>query len=82
VANQDTPQDHAFFAALYNFAVKEGIKYVINGSNYATESILPQAWVRLDGRGPASRHPQAFGTAPLRTFPWSASFDFFVTYPR
>lgn len=44
VANQDVPQDHAFFSALYNFAVKNKIRYVLNGSNIATESILPKAW--------------------------------------
>ena len=41
VANQDIPQDHAFFAGLYNFAIKNNIKYVLSGSNFATESILP-----------------------------------------
>ena len=44
VANQDTPQDHAFFASLYNFAIRHNIRYVLNGSNIATESILPTSW--------------------------------------
>lgn len=44
VANQDIPQDHAIFAALYSFAVKNRIHYVLSGSNFATESILPQSW--------------------------------------
>ena len=44
LANQDVPQDHAYFAALYHYAVKNKIKYVISGSNYATESVLPQSW--------------------------------------
>ena len=44
VANQDVPQDHAFFAALYHYAVKSKIKYVISGGNLATESILPTSW--------------------------------------
>ncbi len=44
VENQDIPQDHAFFAALYKFAVENGIKNVFHGSNFATESILPTAW--------------------------------------
>ena len=34
IANQDVPQDHAFFAALYNYAIKSGIKNVMNGSKY------------------------------------------------
>ena len=44
VPNQDIPQDHAFFATLYSFAVKNNIKYVLNGSNWATECILPKSW--------------------------------------
>ena len=33
----DTPQDHVFFAAMYNFAKKNKIKYIFNGGNYSTE---------------------------------------------
>ena len=44
VANQDIPQDHAFFAKLYDYASKNKIKYIINGSNLSSESILPQSW--------------------------------------
>lgn len=39
--NLDVPQDHVFFTALYQFAEKYGIKYVLTGSNVATESIMP-----------------------------------------
>ncbi len=39
--NLDVPQDHVFFTALYQFAEKYKIKYVLTGSNAATESILP-----------------------------------------
>lgn len=83
VANQDSPQDHAFFAALYNFAVKNGIKYVISGSNYATESILPVSWGYdpMDVRHVKAIHKQ-FGTVPLNTFPLVSFFDFHVYYPR
>ena len=38
--NQDIPQDHAFFASLYNIAIKEGIKYVLTGSNMQTEGMV------------------------------------------
>lgn len=42
--NLDIPQDHAFLAAMYNYAHKYKVKYMLNGSNYATEAILPKAW--------------------------------------
>lgn len=44
MVNQDVPQDHAFFAALYNYAKRNKIKYVLNGYNVATENTLPPAW--------------------------------------
>jgi aminotransferase len=49
IINQDIPQDHAFFAALYKYAIKNNIKYVLNGSNIATENTLPIAFA-----GPAA----------------------------
>ena len=36
--------DHAIYATLMNVAAKEKIKYIINGSNFATEGILPLSW--------------------------------------
>ena len=42
--NQDIPQDHAFFESLYTFAIKNGVRNVISGGNFATESILPKGW--------------------------------------
>lgn len=42
--NLDVPQDHAFVAAVYEYAKKYNIKYMLNGNNLATEGILPKAW--------------------------------------
>ena len=42
--NLDVPQDHVFLAAMYQYAHKYKIKYMLNGSNLATEGILPAAW--------------------------------------
>ena len=44
VINQDVPQDHAFFATLYNFLKKHKIKYFISGHNWVSESITPLSW--------------------------------------
>lgn len=44
IENQDIPQDHAFLAGVYGFVRQQGLKYMINGSNYNTEGILPSAW--------------------------------------
>lgn len=37
VANLDVPQDHLFCAAIYQMARKYRVKYILNGSNIATE---------------------------------------------
>ncbi len=42
--NLDIPQDHAFIAAVYQYAKKYKLKYMLNGNNLATEAILPKSW--------------------------------------
>ena len=44
ICNQDVPQDHVFFSSLYHFAIKNKIKYILSGGNFATESIFPNSW--------------------------------------
>jgi len=82
VANQDVPQDHAFFAALYGCATKSGIQYVISGSNFATESVLPQSWGydAMDATHLISIHKQ-FGSKSLGKFPIVSFYDLFIRYP-
>ena len=81
VANQDTPQDHAIYAALYKYAKKAKIKNVINGSNYATESILPETWGydAMDSKQLIGIHKQ-LGTMKLKTFPVLNFFDFNINF--
>ena len=45
VPHIDWPQDHAFFAAMYDFAREHKIKYILTGANYSTECIKnPLEW--------------------------------------
>jgi N-acetyl sugar amidotransferase len=76
--DQDIPQDHAIFAALYNFADKNNIKYVLNGYNFATESILPDAWgfQAMDYRHLKSIYNN-FGEKKLKEYP---HLNFFQRY--
>jgi len=83
LANQDVPQDHAFFATLYHTAVdKFGIKYFLSGSNYATESILPFAWGydAMDGTQLKAIHKK-FGKIPLKDYKVITFFERFIYYP-
>lgn len=83
LANQDVPQDHAFFAALYGYAIKANVKYVISGSNFATESVLPQSWGHnaMDVAHVKAVHA-AFGDQPLKDFPLVSFFDLYIRIPR
>lgn len=71
VAHLDTPQDHAFFGALYNFAAQNKVRYVLTGANYSTECVRnPIEWHyhASDLRQLKDIH-RRFGTRPLKTFP-------------
>ncbi|WP_418501872.1 N-acetyl sugar amidotransferase [Flagellimonas sp.] len=81
VANQDVPQDHAIFAALYSYAVKNNINYVFSGSNFATESILPKAWgyTALDYKSLKSIHKR-LGSRKLKRFPHVTFFKRYIYF--
>lgn len=40
----EIPTDHAIIALLFKMAAKFNVKYILNGHNYSTESILPLKW--------------------------------------
>jgi N-acetyl sugar amidotransferase len=82
VAHLDTPQDHAFFAGLYNFAAKNQVKYILTGANYSTECVRePLEWHyhASDLRNIKDIHAK-HGTVPLKTFPMSDIFTFKIYY--
>jgi hypothetical protein len=84
VMNQDVPQDHAFFSSLYRLARKYQIKYVISGSNFATESILPASWGQdaMDGKQLTAIHSR-HGRKALNSFPVTQLRDlYFHSYIR
>lgn len=82
VPHLDTPQDHAFFAALYNFAAKYKFKYILTGANYSTECVRePLEWHyhASDLRQLKDIH-RRFGSIPLKTFPMSDIFKYKIYY--
>ena len=82
VPHLDTPQDHAFFASLYNFAAKYKIKYILNGGNYSTECVRePLEWHyhASDLRQLKDIHHR-FGTRPLTSFPLADIFTYKLYY--
>jgi len=46
VSQQDTPQDHAFFATLYDYALRLGLRTIVSGSNLSSEAVqVPLEWI-------------------------------------
>lgn len=81
VAYQDLPQDHAIFAGLYNFAMKNGIKYIITGANNATECVIPPyEWVYMNDLTFIKDVHRRFGKVKLKTFPLCSMFRYRVYY--
>jgi N-acetyl sugar amidotransferase len=85
IADQDFPQDTAFFSALYKFARLNKIKYVLTGANYSTECCRePEEWGAYPGIDKTllmDIHNQ-FGTRKLDTFPLIDIFTYKIWYQK
>lgn len=82
VANCDTPTDHAFPAVLYREAARHGIKYILSGTNYATEFILPPAWgYSSSDKRQLMDISRKFGKVRLRHYPRIGFFAQYLWYP-
>lgn len=75
--------DHAIFAAMYRIAKQHGIRYILSGTNAATESIMPAAWqhFKFDLRNLKAIHGR-FGTQPIKRYPtlsvWGMAWNHYV----
>lgn len=72
ISDQDLPQDAAFFSALYKFARKNDIKFILTGSNFSTECCRePEEWGGYPGIDKTLFKDihKKFGKRPLNTFP-------------
>jgi N-acetyl sugar amidotransferase len=82
VANAETPSDHAFLAATYRLCDKYKIKYLLSGSNFATEGILPNSWGynAKDVKHLKGIH-KIFGKIPFKTYPLLGFYkEIYYTY--
>ena len=72
ISSQDFPQDHA---------VKNHIKYVLTGSNSATEFIRPPVeWLYLNDLRMAKDIHKKYGKRPLTTFPTCGMLKYRILY--
>jgi N-acetyl sugar amidotransferase len=71
ISNAEIPSDHGIHALLFRVAARERVRFILSGSNLATEGMhIPLAWsyYHQDLRLLKAIH-RRFGSAPLRTFP-------------
>ena len=70
VVDIEVTSDHAITAAIHNEASKRKIKYILLGSNYATEGIMARSWVwtKNDLRNILDINKR-FGKTKLKTYP-------------
>ncbi|PXF63035.1 N-acetyl sugar amidotransferase [Kangiella spongicola] len=70
VPDAEVPTDHAISAILYRLAAKYNIEYILNGSNFTTEGILPKSWTYGVKDFKYIRGIQKkFGTEKITSFP-------------
>ena len=74
VPNIDTPQDHAFFATMYQFAQKYKVKNILTGANLSTECVRnPVEWMYYQSDSVQLRDiHQKFGSRPLKNYPMTS----------
>lgn len=83
VSNIDVPQDHAFFSALYKFAVKNKVKTVLSGGNFSSEGIFPVVWHEgsaLDAKSIADINKR-YENIDLRKYPSVSFYDYYFKIP-
>jgi len=82
VSNQDVPQDHAIFASVYHFSIRNGIRCILSGGNIATEGVFPDSWHHsaMDSINLRAIH-RRFGEQPLRRFPLIGFAKMYLWYP-
>lgn len=70
VIDIEVPTDHMIFATLFKVANKNNIKYLLSGTNHATEGILPKEWVysKIDLLNIQDIHKK-FGEIELKEYP-------------
>lgn len=81
VAYQDLPQDHMIFASLYNFAAKNGFKYILTGGNYSTECVRePNEWVHENDVKLIKTIHSKFGKKPLKNMKFCSMLKYRLYY--
>ena len=85
IADQDLPQDAAFFSSLYKFARQNKIKYILTGANFSTECCRePEEWGGYPGIDKTLFNDinTQFGVRDLKSFPLIDILTYKILYQR
>jgi N-acetyl sugar amidotransferase len=81
--DSEIPTDHAIMATLYRVAIKHGVRWLIDGTNVATEAMLPVTWSKGHSDfGYMRAINDAYSPTPLKTFPHFTYWDQMLRFPR
>lgn len=77
VPHLDIPQDMAFISMLYKYANKHNIKYIMNGGNVSTESVLTPFNYYYWGTDMSQIRDilKKFGEIDMKTYPFSSIYN-------
>lgn len=77
VVNCEAPTDHGINALLFRTAAEQGTRFILSGSNLASETIdaMPYSHPNLDYRHLKALH-RRFGSVPLKTMPTIPGYRF------
>lgn len=82
IPGMEIPSDHAIFAILNKIALKNKVRYIINGSNFKMEHIMDPDWSEFIGQMDwlliKNIHKQ-YGKTKLKTFPRMTRVDLYYT---
>ena len=70
----DGPTDNAIKSVLFNIADREGIKFVINGSDFRSEGKQPSEWTYTDSKQMLYLLKK-FESVRLKSYPYQTLFD-------
>lgn len=81
--DSEIPTDHAIVATLYKLAAKFKVRWLPEGSNVATEMMVPATWSHGHSDWRYIRNlNDMFGGRPLKTYPHYTYFDYLVKLPK
>jgi N-acetyl sugar amidotransferase len=82
--DSEIPTDHAIISTLYKTAIKNKIRFIMDGSNVVTEIMVPATWSHghADWKYIKTLNDQFSDGNVLKTYPHYTYFQYLIEYPR